>query len=85
MSSDVNDRQKKKSGADRRYAVVGGLCGLLLGFLLSLVLGLVFLGGLRQRFYERRIGVKLRAGASSSTFLAVLATSPLDALQLGNT
>jgi hypothetical protein len=60
--------------------MVRGLLCLVFGF----VLGLMFLGGLRQRLYEWRIGVKLGAGASPSSLLAVLAPGPLDAFQLGN-
>jgi hypothetical protein len=61
-------------------SVVCGLLSLVFGF----VLGLVFLGGLRQRLYERWIGVELGAGASPLPLLAMLAPVSLDALQLGD-
>lgn len=70
--------------AGRRYSVEWGLSSLAFGFVLGLVLGLVFLGGLRQRLYEWWIGVELGAGASPHGFLVVLAPGPLDALQMGN-
>jgi len=60
--------------------VVLGLFSLIFGF----VLGLVFLGRLRQRLNEWRIGVELGAGASPSTLLAVFAPASLNSLQLGD-
>jgi len=59
---------------------VGALFSLFFGFVTSLV----FLGGFRQWLDEWRIGVKLGAGASSSTLLAVFAPGSLDALQLSD-
>lgn len=50
--------------------------------LLRLLFGLGFFGAFRQWLDERRIRVELRAGASPSALLVVLAAGSLDALQL---